>query len=60
MRKTTFIYKRMELSKPSLFFKLNQTFKHRKMKMAIKKIYFRFNLKDNMEFYLKNTKKWPP
>lgn len=27
----------MELSKPSLFFKLNQTFKHRKMKMAIKK-----------------------
>ena len=46
----------MELSKPSLFFKLNQTFKHRKMKMAIKKIYFRFNLKDNIEFYLKNTK----
>jgi len=30
------------------------------MKMAIKKMYFRFNLKDNMEFYLKNTKKWPP
>jgi hypothetical protein len=54
------MYKRKEFLKSSLFSKTNPTDKDYKLKVAIQKIYFPIIPHDNMEFYLKNTEKWPP
>jgi hypothetical protein len=57
--KTTFFNpnKRKYFSKSSSISKIKQTAKHRKMRVAIPKIYFPLDPQDDMDGYLKNTEK---